>query len=81
MRSLSNSSPNNVTVAPRRQTMVEADLRRFEEAMRLPPALTPNELDARKQIKANLISACIAEALVNNSSFPRKQEPRARTEW
>ncbi len=48
----------------------EDQLRRLEEAMRFPPALTPNEIDARKEIKANLISACVNEALRRASAKP-----------
>ncbi len=48
----------------------EDQLRRLEEAMHFPPALSPNEIDARKEIKANLISACIADALRRASGTP-----------
>ncbi len=49
---------------------VEGELRRFEEVMHLPPTLTANDIAARKQIKASLISACINEALRRASAKP-----------
>jgi hypothetical protein len=36
----------------------EADLRRFEEAMHIPPALAASDLATRKQIKESLITSC-----------------------
>ncbi len=52
---------------------VEADLRRFEEAlkqtMHLPP-IAPNDIATRKLIKENLINACVNDALRRASAKP-----------